>query len=230
MQKTPVFFLLAILLLCFTTPAGADDAVIYDSGELTINRWHVHLSGHTIELNLPGKVYLNIGKNTPGADIRAGLLLVGHQPIPLTRFLKGSDTAFHKEIELGQTTRLRVFLTGSPGASITIAVHVEEPNRPSAAVAFSASPETIDAGTTSTLSWSSEHADSCVIDPGIGAVDVAGSLVVSPATTTTYTITANGPGGTASAKTAVTVTDPPPAVTLSANPAEIVRGESATLS
>ncbi|MDY6974422.1 MAG: hypothetical protein SV775_19235 [Thermodesulfobacteriota bacterium] len=45
--------------------------------------------------------------------------------------------------------------------------------------------------------WNSTYADSCEIDQGIGSVPVKGSLRVTPTETTTYSITATGPGGEA---------------------------------
>ena len=70
-------------------------------------------------------------------------------------------------------------------------------------VSISASPQLIGLGGASTLSWASTNADSASIDQGIGSVSIDGSTTVSPAATTTYTITVIGPGGSDSA--AVTV-------------------------
>lgn len=57
---------------------------------------------------------------------------------------------------------------------------------------FTASPASaILPGQSAGLSWSVQDADSASIDNGIGAVDpVSGSIVVTPASTTTYTLTA----------------------------------------
>ncbi|WP_319410180.1 hypothetical protein [uncultured Desulfosarcina sp.] len=229
MQKAPIVFLLAVLFLFFTQPVIADTAVVYDSGELAISAWHVHLSRHTIELNQPEKGYLNIKKNTPRMPIRAGFLMLNHRMIPITRFLSGPDTTFKKKIKLRRTNRLRVFLIGSPGASVSITVNAGTENQTPPTLDFSAEPETIDAGSSSILSWSSEHTDACTILPDIGAVDTTGSIAVSPAATTAYTLTATGPGGAVSSTVTVTVNLPAPTVTLSAAPLEINRGESATL-
>ena len=72
-------------------------------------------------------------------------------------------------------------------------------------------PETILQGESSTLTWSSTNADSVTIEPGIGAVELNGSVLVSPSESTIYTITAMGPGGTATDSVTVTVT---PLITL----------------
>jgi RHS repeat-associated protein len=77
------------------------------------------------------------------------------------------------------------------------------------AVSISADPATIDMGESSTLSWNSTDADTVTIDKGIGEVDLTGSTNVSPTETTTYTITATGPGGTATDSAMVTVISAP---------------------
>lgn len=68
---------------------------------------------------------------------------------------------------------------------------------------FVASPQTIASGGSSTLSWSVSAATSLAIS-GIGTVTGA-STVVSPAQTTTYTLTATNSGGSATAQATVTV-------------------------
>ena len=71
---------------------------------------------------------------------------------------------------------------------------------------FRASPPTIDAGGCTTLQWGAvSGADQVVIEPGIGGVGTPGSTQVCPEETTTYLLTASGPGGDAQASTVVTV-------------------------
>jgi hypothetical protein len=72
-------------------------------------------------------------------------------------------------------------------------------------VSIAANPETIQSRGSSTLMWSSTDADSCDIQPDVGQVEPNGSTTVSPTETTTYTITATGPGGTAQDSVTVTV-------------------------
>ena len=88
-------------------------------------------------------------------------------------------------------------------------------------------------GRSTTLIWSTASAQSAAIDNGIGAVTpaAAGSTTVTPAATTTYTLTATGADGTtpATASITITVTEPPPTAQLTASASSIVRGQSATL-
>ena len=81
------------------------------------------------------------------------------------------------------------------------------PAAPSASL--SASPESIDKGQSSTLTWQTSNATDVSID-NVGAVDPNGTKQVSPTESTTYTLTAKGAGGTQSATARVTVNAPPP--------------------
>lgn len=74
---------------------------------------------------------------------------------------------------------------------------------------FNATPSTIAAGQSSTLSWSVAGATSVTLSNGIGDVTNATSRPVSPSQTTTYTLTASNADGSASAAATVTVSSPP---------------------
>jgi RHS repeat-associated protein len=76
-------------------------------------------------------------------------------------------------------------------------------------VSFSASPSSIAKGESSTLTWSSLRGESAHIDNDIGAVSVGGTILVSPESTTTYTLTVTGPAGSADARVTVQVTGNP---------------------
>ena len=219
---------MALVALFFFVPSAVQASTLYDTGELSINAWHVHLSSHTFRAENQNRATLQITKNTPGSALKRGFLIFNQKMIPLKRFFNGTDVSFQKKIKLRRLNRLRVFLIGSPGASITIGIHADSANPPHI-VNFSATPETIAAGATSTLTWSSDNADTCLIEPAIGVVDATGSVSVSPPETTTYTITVSGTGGTDTDTVTVTVYQPP-TVSLSVSPQTIFFGEPATLS
>ncbi len=84
---------------------------------------------------------------------------------------------------------------------------VAPPARPT--VTLQASPTFIQLGESTTVSWSSTNATELNLS-GIGRVAPEGSSKVSPTESTTYAITATGPGGTAEANVRVTVSPPPP--------------------
>lgn len=81
-------------------------------------------------------------------------------------------------------------------------------------VTLNASPASVTAGGSVTLSWSSTNATDLDLQPGVGKVAPEGSTPVTPTQSTTYTITATGAGGSAEASARVEVTQPaaaPPA-------------------
>jgi hypothetical protein len=95
---------------------------------------------------------------------------------------------------------------------------------------FGASPEVIEPGDTSILSWEVSGANSATIEPGIGAVSSNGSLSVSPSQTTTYKLIISGKGEDKTASCTVTVKKNSPLVTsFDASPNSIKAGESAVL-
>ena len=98
------------------------------------------------------------------------------------------------------------------------------PPPPAAAptASLSASPNTVDKGESTTLTWQTTNATDISVD-GIGAVQANGSQKVTPAESTTYHLTAKGPGGTQEATARVTVNAPaaPPPPTASATEEEL---------
>jgi hypothetical protein len=130
---------------------------------------------------------------------------------------------------LTTSTSYSLTCTGPGGASTPAAVTVVV--APVATVTLMASPLSLAAGATSTLTWTSTNATSCTASGGwTGAQPTGGSQVTAALTTTTaYSLTCTGPGG-ASAPSAVTVTVvPAPTVTLAANPQLIASGGTSTL-
>jgi polysaccharide biosynthesis/export protein len=82
-----------------------------------------------------------------------------------------------------------------------------KPNPPQAP-RFEAIPATVAAGQATQLTWTVEGATSVSIQPVVGSVPASGSAPVTPAETTTYTLTAVLPSGNVMAKATVTVTPP----------------------
>lgn len=71
---------------------------------------------------------------------------------------------------------------------------------------FQANPATIFEGECTTLQWGNvTNWTDVTVQPGIGGVNAPGSVEVCPQQTTTYELTASGPGGTSTAFTTVTV-------------------------
>jgi peptidoglycan-associated lipoprotein len=73
---------------------------------------------------------------------------------------------------------------------------------------FSAEPSSIERGQSAVVRWSVANATEVSINNGIGTVQSTGTRRVIPSDTTTYTLTAVGPGGSITANATVTVTAP----------------------
>lgn len=121
---------------------------------------------------------------------------------------------------------------GAVSATVTVRVATNGEDGLPLIAAFSASPEAIDAGQGSTLSWSVEGADEITISE-LGTVGSEGSRTVNPSSTTEYTLRASNSSGTATRSVKVHVRedrDGPPLIALfSASPARINPGATATL-
>jgi peptidoglycan-associated lipoprotein len=76
---------------------------------------------------------------------------------------------------------------------------------------FTAEPSSIQRGQSSTLRWEVTGAVTSVsINQGVGTVQSTGNSRVSPSDSTTYTLTATGPGGSTTSSATVNVSAPPP--------------------
>jgi peptidoglycan-associated lipoprotein len=97
---------------------------------------------------------------------------------------------------------------GGCGKKIATQAPASTPAPPAAqpTVTLNASPTTTNAGDTVTLTWSSTNATDLDIEPEVGKVAPDGKTPVQPSSSTTYVITATGPGGSANASARVTVT------------------------
>ena len=127
------------------------------------------------------------------------------------------------QVVVSAPTTYTATATGAGGATAKTTAKVDILN-----VTLTATPATVAAGQSATLSWNSTNASSLSIDQGIGTVTApSGSITVNPAATTTYTITATN--GTATATAQATV-NAPLSVTLTASPANITPGQQSTLS
>jgi len=68
----------------------------------------------------------------------------------------------------------------------------------------------INPGDSVRLSWTTTDAQNVSIAPEVGAVTAQGSTSVTPGASTTYSLTASGPGGNADSSVRITVSTPPP--------------------
>ena len=223
-----ISFLIFLFFSIIAPVAKTAEQTVFGPKDLEIGRWHLHLSRYSFSAENPGDGYITISKNTPQDTINAGFVFFNGHFISIRHFFAEDDIVLYKDVTLKSLNYLSVFLEGSRGASINITIsNVYNPIPPT--IEIDADPQAILQGESTILAWSSEHADSCVIEPDIGSVDMNGSMVVAPKESTVYTITATGSGGTITKDVLVTVLHLP-SVELSVNPDSILQTESAMLS
>jgi hypothetical protein len=96
-------------------------------------------------------------------------------------------------------------------------------------VSFAPNPATVDFGQSSSLQWVVENATTVTIDNSIGTVGLTGSHSISPAATTSYTITASNANGTVTASTTLTVITSVKILSFTATPTSTTSGGPAVL-
>jgi hypothetical protein len=119
------------------------------------------------------------------------------------------------------TYRVRVVLAGykpwenpipvATGETVTIFAPLDKPVV-APAVSLDADRYSIQPGQSVTLRWSCENAADVSITPGMGKLASTGSMSVAPHESTTYTLTASGAGGVATATIMIRVLSPSPAI------------------
>ena len=112
-------------------------------------------------------------------------------------------------------TRLSIYQAITRAGSLTIddvsLTALDVPATPPT-ISLTASANSITVGQSSTLSWSSTNATACSASGAwTGAKSLAGTQVVSPTASSTYTLTCTGAGGTATQSVVVGVGTTPPA-------------------
>jgi hypothetical protein len=138
---------------------------------------------------------------------------------------------------VGQVYNFKLTVTNTDGLSASATTSVSVGTASSAQIVrFDATPSSIAVGGSSQLTWVVQGATSVNIQPGVGNVALTGSTTVTPAQTTTYTLTAVGPNGTINATAVVTVggagagTGNPQIIRFEASPLSIAPGQQSTLS
>ncbi|MGE5326893.1 MAG: hypothetical protein ACM3NO_07625 [Deltaproteobacteria bacterium] len=95
---------------------------------------------------------------------------------------------------------------------------IKPPPPPEPELTFQAEPGTVEKGHAVALVWTSINATSLVLEPGEKTLPTQGTLSITPAESTTYTLIAKGSGGSKTASASVTVTQPaaaaPPTIIL----------------
>ncbi|MGA9049287.1 MAG: hypothetical protein WB588_09870 [Dehalococcoidia bacterium] len=109
--------------------------------------------------------------------------------------LTASDGTNNTKVTVNVTVRPASGASTKPGGSSTGASPAAGGANGPAINSFTANPAIINTGGVSVLQWNISGANSVSISPLIGAVNPIGTITVTPATSTTYTLTATSTGG-----------------------------------
>jgi peptidoglycan-associated lipoprotein len=120
--------------------------------------------------------------------------------------------------------RKKTPVAGAPPAPAPTVPAAPRPTAPTISE-FTAEPSHIERGQSALLRWQVKDATEVEINHEIGAVSTSGRRQIAPADSTTYTLTAKGPGGTASGETTLNVTLAPPAPPAPPHPATLSLSE-----
>ncbi len=120
-----------------------------------------------------------------------------------------SRQLFRASLSIALVAAITVGCNKKPVASTPPPAPAPPPAAAQPSVSLTASPTSIEKGGSSTLNWTSADATLVTISPDVGTVTAQGSTKVTPADSTTYTVTASGPGGSANATARVTVAGAP---------------------
>jgi predicted Ser/Thr protein kinase len=151
----------------------------------------------------PSLAYLVV-EARPGADV-----LIDQQPRgtvpPEGRLVQKVDPGRHSiEAKLDGYEPWSGSATAESGKRVPVSAELIEIPKPKPVISFfSPSASSIQQGQSAKLSWQTEHADEVTIDGG--RVENNGSKQVEPNGRTTYTLTAEGPGGTDSRQVIIDV-------------------------
>ncbi len=128
-------------------------------------------------------------------------------------------------------------LTASgPGGTVSRSIAVSlvpppaPPPTPPHVDSFNVQPVMVPEGASARLSWSvSGNTTSVSIEPGFAALPASGERDVQIGATTTFSLTAEGPGGSTAAQLTVYATPAAPVITLEASPNNLHPGDTTTL-
>jgi len=114
-----------------------------------------------------------------------------------------------KSVTASDSTDYTVTCSGQGGkASSTFHLAVTDPPRP--ACTITATPDSITEGQASRIDWECTNTTATEVQPELGQVAAKGSRTVTPAATTSYSITGSGAGASATGSATVKVTPLPP--------------------
>jgi PKD repeat protein len=147
---------------------------------------------------------INSGSSSSLNWSTSGATTIALTPGSFTSTLASGSTS----VSPAATTTYTLTASNSYGSStMTVTVTVNAAGSKPTINTFSASPSSINSGSSSSLNWSTSGATTIAITPGSFTSTLAsGSTSVSPPSTTTYTLTATNSAGSTNSVATVTVT------------------------
>jgi hypothetical protein len=216
-----------------TFTASAGQAYVFkltvtDSGGLTSSALTT-VSTRSTSMSI-SSFYATPSSIAAGASTQLSWVVVGADSVNISPALGNVSAAGTSTVTPTETTTYTLTAT-SNGVSIhsTVTVTVGSTSGPQI-LRFEANPMSVQAGQQVTLSWATSGATSASISGGVGTVAANGSTTVTPAQTTTYTLTATSSDGkTVTSPLTVTVgaAAVPQVLAFTASPVSIDAGASA---
>ena len=229
MRKMLAFSALSLVLLviagCSLTPAGEKPVI----NNFTADPPSVSYGGGaTLSWRVTNATSVEIDHGIGVAARAAGSTVI----------YPGTTTSYRMTATNASGSNSAIVTVGVGGISIVSASTPQQPSstgiQPPLVYNFWAEPSTLSKGASTKLNWNVLGAYSIRIDPSVGVVKTTGSVNVTPASSTTYTLTASNSGGTVRATEEVHVLPATPSIPainwFAASPSSILAGNSAKLS
>jgi len=170
---------------------------------------------------------------TPGNSTALQWNVSGADSVSINQGVGAVASSGTRPVSPTATTAYTLIATNSSGSvTASTTVTVSPTTGLPVIINFISDPSGITAGHSSMLQWDVCGATSVFINPVVGAVPSYGTRIVSPATTTDYTLTAINGSGSVTASTTIAIGQPtslPVILRFSVYPTSIIPGDSSTL-
>ncbi len=227
--KLPAMFFMSLCCLVFPLPSGAEAPLIWGPVKIEAEQGKPKLHEHFFVSAVTGPDFvleIQSGNESGGHRVSSAVVRLNGKNVAVPRDFNKKTAEVVRPVELFRKNRLEAEVRGAPGSFLTLSIRGSA--RPVTA-SLTATPEAVSLGDGVVLEWSTSGATRCMLEPGAMEVPLEGSLEVRPVTSTSYTLTAEGPGGTVAVIVVVEVNAPSPTVHFAVSPQSIIAGESATL-
>ncbi|EFL49690.1 YD repeat protein [Solidesulfovibrio fructosivorans JJ]] len=202
MSRRALGLILGLFLLVPGTFSLAQaDTVVFDK-TYTVGWPTVLVSHDAFSVNETQEATCVVTKVDNGKKFKSGFLWLNDKKLLGENDLHGDKTVFEVPVTLKKKNNLWIYWHGQKGSAVTVEFRIKKQALPPTA-SLTVDPTAVTVGNSATLTWTSQNADTVTIDNGIGQVPTSGSLSVTPAQPTTYTLTAANAVGQATAQASI---------------------------